>query len=59
MKHVYTFLMILGVIVSFYLLASFVSWEANPKNWSLDGRYFVGTLSFLLSGWVISLRCIS
>jgi len=49
---------VLSVFFIFYLISSFVQWNMNPGNWSMDLRFWTISISLILSifvGYVMSI----
>jgi hypothetical protein len=36
------------IVISMYLLGSFVAWDFNPGNWDQFGRYMIAMLSIMM-----------
>jgi hypothetical protein len=45
-------LIYLMMMFLFYILTSFVSWEFNPRNWSIDSRFMFSAIGSIFSGMI-------
>jgi hypothetical protein len=50
MKHIIAAVAAVCTAFAVYLVGSFIAWDMNPGNWSIDGRFTVALFGLVYAG---------